>query len=322
METELPRDLRDRIRRWYAEPDDRAEKDEGLERVFDRMMVERRPSEWADRHYEEIALMLGLSNARRDPLARGTVQLRRRMLARVAAVLLPLLIVGGAGVWMMTRPAADSVAQESSVTASAATEQITLADGSRITLRQGSTVSYNPAEESCRGIFLVGEADFSVEKTEGLTPFIVRTAHLAITVLGTEFTVRAMPGDSHSHVMLYTGSVKVDAAGGSTVLRPGQALAYSHADSTVEVVNMAVDDMLGRGFMPGLFLDNVPLSEIIRAVEANYGIRFIVPQGALLSGRYTLDVEGESMESVLAVLNKLGTGYTYELRGPDVIMKK
>ncbi len=94
------------------------------------------------------------------------------------------------------------------------TEHLAMEDGSEIWLNDGSSIAYNSADWSTeRTIELTGEATFEVSKG---SPFTVNTPNGTITVLGTQFNVRAW--GSNLYVECYEGKVQVVSGDQATVL--------------------------------------------------------------------------------------------------------
>lgn len=93
-------------------------------------------------------------------------------------------------------------------------------DGSEVWLNDGSSVEYNSSDWTTeRTIALQGEALFEVSKG---SPFTVNTHNGSITVLGTQFNVRAW-GDN-LYVECYEGKVQVTSGNQTTILTANQAV--------------------------------------------------------------------------------------------------
>ena len=106
-----------------------------------------------------------------------------------------------------------------------ATSEQTLADGSRLVLHPGASVTYQRfLWGRTRHINLEGKAYFDV--TESSRPFVVETMNAEVRVLGTAFSVAALPTDTpETTVMLASGSVAFSATAhlnAAVTLRPGE----------------------------------------------------------------------------------------------------
>ncbi|QDH80973.1 DUF4974 domain-containing protein [Echinicola soli] len=82
-----------------------------------------------------------------------------------------------------------------------------LPDSSKVWLSTGSTFSYPERFDSIRNVELIGEAYFEVKRNPA-KPFVVQSAGLRTTVLGTSFNISAYPEESPS-VSVLTGKVQV-----------------------------------------------------------------------------------------------------------------
>jgi ferric-dicitrate binding protein FerR (iron transport regulator) len=97
------------------------------------------------------------------------------------------------------------------VTALLERRTVALPDGTQVSLEQGSTLDYpDRFDGKTREIYLDGEAFFEVTK-DASHPFIVRTALIKTTVLGTSFNVESYP-NREARVVVVTGKVKVEVA--------------------------------------------------------------------------------------------------------------
>ena len=71
-------------------------------------------------------------------------------------------------------------------------KQVTLPDGTTAYLNSGTLLVYpQKFTGDLRSVYLIGEANFDVKKDKQ-HPFIVKTNHLKVKVLGTKFNVHAL----------------------------------------------------------------------------------------------------------------------------------
>ncbi|UVV59339.1 FecR family protein [Bacteroides thetaiotaomicron] len=70
-----------------------------------------------------------------------------------------------------------------------------------------------------RSVYLIGEANFDVKKDKQ-HPFIVKTNHLKVKVLGTKFNVHAYAEDEKTTTTLESGSVVVQKANNEDIITP------------------------------------------------------------------------------------------------------
>lgn len=107
-------------------------------------------------------------------------------------------------------------------------ENLTLADGTQLTLNRGAQLIYpEKFAGRTREIFLSGEAYFDVAHDKK-HPFIVRAGDLKIKVLGTKFNIEAYPDSETITTTLLEGSVEVESRLSRECIRmvPSQQLSY------------------------------------------------------------------------------------------------
>ena len=103
----------------------------------------------------------------------------------------------------------------------------TLPDGSIITLNAESQIAYGSAfGKGNRNITLMGEAYFDVEKNN--VPFTIQAGEATVTVVGTEFNVRAR--NDQIEVAVNEGIVKVISEDSTITLTAGQMTSFFQGD--------------------------------------------------------------------------------------------
>lgn len=150
---------------------------------------------------------------------------------------------------------------------------VILSDGTKVTLNANSEIEYpvifNGDE---RRVKLKGEAYFEVAKASH--PFIVATEGIEIEVFGTSFNV-----DSHNCneviAVLISGCIGLRTADTEQVfLSPNQMAIVNIRDNSYSVTD-SVNVSHYTGWKSDFFnYDNVPLSLLLKDVEAWYGIEF------------------------------------------------
>ncbi|MBO9565858.1 MAG: FecR domain-containing protein [Niastella sp.] len=142
----------------------------------------------------------------------------RRHLAVAASI---LFIVACAAWWFFLR---DNVHWSRLQTAKGEQRQFTLPDNTKIWLNAATVLSYPQTfGNGPREVILEeGEAYFEVTKKGEEQPFIVRCKDQQITVLGTQFNIKAYAADATVTTTLVEGKVHVQQGQQSMVLMPGQ----------------------------------------------------------------------------------------------------
>lgn len=115
--------------------------------------------------------------------------------------------------------------------------QLTLADGTKVWLNAGSSISYPTAFTSKdRQVNITGEVYFEVAHNTA-KPFIVKSNGQTVKVLGTHFNINAYQNENTISTTLLEGSVNVSAVGYSKILKPGQQSAVNKSGITVTEVD-------------------------------------------------------------------------------------
>ena len=215
---------------------------------------------------------------------------------RVAAALVPLLL---AGVWLWGLRPAPPLRY---VTGIGEHRRIVLPDRSRVWLRPRSELTCAATFAGGRTVQLRGEAFFAVTK-DARHPFVVRTAAVAVRVLGTSFGVKAYPQLPATTVLVRTGRVEVSTPQRVLgVLRPQDKLVFSAHSQQLTLTHHEYTDALTSG---RLTFEQASLHEILLLLENYYPVRFVLPRRVptvALSG--TLD-PALAADQVTDVLNTL-----------------
>jgi transmembrane sensor len=153
---------------------------------------------------------------------------------------------------------------------------VTLADGSIVTLNT-NTIVETDLRRSTREIFLrKGEAHFQVAHDRS-RPFLVHAGDAVVRAVGTEFEVRVMT-DEHVDVVVNEGRVEVRPAAATTVraLNAGERLSTASIDYAVVPVSaqqMSSELAWREG---AIIFDGEPLSKAIAEIERYTDARIIV----------------------------------------------
>ena len=201
---------------------------------------------------------------------------------------------------------------------------LTLADGSTVTLQPGALLRY-PARfgGAQRVVQLEGEAYFDVFH-DARHPFRVLTDKLETTVLGTSFVVRAVPGQPGATVQVRTGRVRVQARPGqpapaeaAVVLRPNQQVTYQPAAPALHPVLVAQPALLAP---QPLVFEARPVTEVLRSLEAGYGVPIRYDGAALAGCTVTLRFGSETLFEKLDLLSRV-LGARYERTDEAIVFR-
>jgi len=151
--------------------------------------------------------------------------------------------------------------------------RLVLPDGSAVWLNAASTLKYPTAFTGHdRTVEIGGEAYFEIAQ-DPERPFRVKIGNKAtIEVLGTHFNINAYTDESSIRATLLAGSIKVNAAGGTAVLKPGQQAAIRE---TIQL-NNAVNTGQVIAWKDGIFnFDAMGVEEVMRQLARWYDIEVV-----------------------------------------------
>jgi ferric-dicitrate binding protein FerR (iron transport regulator) len=149
----------------------------------------------------------------------------------------------------------------------------TLSDGTIVSLNAESRLRYpvNFAGKQ-RVVEFEGEAYFEVARdTEH--PFVVRTGGMEITVLGTEFNLRAYRDEPLIATTLVEGSVQVSNGNENYRIVPGEQGLYERATRTITTREVDVT-LYTAWYRHEIKFKDMPLEDIMRNLARWYGITY------------------------------------------------
>lgn len=254
---------------------------------------------------------------------KGKTKIRRlAFLYRAAAVIaIPLLLTTG---WYLATLFSFNPANTQLCTVSAPRGQIAqcmLADGTKVWLNAGTTISYNPAlSGKNRFVNLNGEAYFEVTKNPN-RPFIVNTKKLQVKVLGTHFNVKAYPEDKTTETTLEEGSVELrlkDYPDQKPVeLKPGEHATFELNKKDLKIEK--TDTYLLTAWRDGKFIfKDATLNKIVNHLEKFYDVRIHLKNESMgqirFRGMFSYD---QNIFDALEAIEHT-TSLTYKMNGRDI----
>lgn len=181
-----------------------------------------------------------------------------------------------------------------------------LEDGSIVHLNSDSElkvpVSFGQTD---RRVYLKGEAFFDVVGDCNKRKFIVSTSQADVTVLGTQFDVRAYEEEREMLATLVKGAVQVDCENVSRQLIPGeQARVNETGEMTVERVNVYSYTAWRSGKM---VFENITLDRIMAELQRWYDFEVHYANPEVKKLRFTIDIaRRDEIEKVLVLIEKTG----------------
>lgn len=233
-----------------------------------------------------------------------------------------LLAAGAAGWWKHTEDVrlAEAAPPREYITARGQRAEVTLIDGTRVWLSTDTRLEVPQSYGAItRDVTLNGEAYFVVQH-DADRPFRVRAGGSVSEDLGTEFDVRAYPGDSEAVVIVASGRVALrpvespSVRATATELTRGQ-MGRLDRSGDVRVVD-GVDFAGALAWRQGhLAFEERPLRDVARELERWYDIDIALDDTALSSAPLTASFTNQSADEALAIVaGALGARYTRDGR--------
>lgn len=196
---------------------------------------------------------------------------------------------------------------------------VNLPDGSKLTLKSGSRVSFPTTFDGAeRSVYLSGEAFFEVVKNPD-KPFLVYANELVTKVLGTSFTVKAFEKEKEVKVVVRTGRVSVFVVKdpkkpveqiaenkAELILTPSQQVVFDRSEQRIKrtlIENpLPVTDLstLATSFQ----FEGTPVKRVFEALEKAYEVRISYDAELLAKCELTAELDGEPLFEKLDLICK------------------
>lgn len=203
------------------------------------------------------------------------------------------------------------------------THEFELPDGSRVHVNSGTLLLYpDEFKGDTRTVYLIGEADFKVKKNAD-KPFIVRSANMSVTALGTEFNVAAYPEDMEIVATLIQGKVKIDyeQSNNSYILRPGQQVVYNRRTAQSKIADADLEDVTAwqRG---QIIFRGSTMEEILLTLERRFDVTFQYNTNLFTNDQYNFSFnKNTDIGEVMEVMKEVTGKFTYKIDKNIVYMK-
>jgi len=224
-------------------------------------------------------------------------------LAACCAVILVLAVVCGMLLWRDNPQPEDTVLCADVVVRTQLGEhsQITLPDGTQVTLNAQTTVRYATAmADGKRRVQVDGEAFFDVAK-DAEHPFVVTVGDVDVTCLGTCFDVRHYADENTISVVLAEGKVRVRANEAEMTMEPDSRVVYDCTAKTLSKRSVPSADY--TCWMSGeVRYNDCTLEEIAAELSRNYHINMVITSNNLRQERFTGYLGKSSLRNVLDVI--------------------
>ena len=213
--------------------------------------------------------------------------------------------------------------------------QITLTDGSRITLMPHAKISFpEHFNTEKREVYLSGKASFQVSK-DAKRPFFVYANQLVTKVLGTTFTVTARDAATKTSVEVEEGKVSVfrendfiDAKNRKAlqskgmVLTANQKVVYERESANmIKTISDSPQVIPGKNVMSFNFV-NTPASDVLSDLENAYQVEIIFDKDILRGCPITASLTNQSLYKKLNIICEVIEARYEMLDGKIVVYSK
>lgn len=195
--------------------------------------------------------------------------------------------------------------------------RMVLSDGTKVWVNSASELSYPLAfGKSIRQVELRGEAYFEVVHEKN-RPFIVRTVHGDIKVLGTTFNLKAYSSVS-SNVTLINGSIQLTNKNKKTKqLIPGQKAEFDGSDMRISQANIEKETAWQQGYF---YFEHDQIQDIMEQLARWYAIK-VIYQGQITKKTFGGSISRNVSLAEALELIKRGAGVEFIIDHKTVTVK-
>ncbi|GAB3993604.1 FecR family protein [Spirosoma daeguense] len=291
------------VEKWLAEPGNRERYYEWLhEWELGQLQMD---ANWQQAFSKASRNVTDVVNAEERPTI-----VRQSWLGRIWLAVASILVVLAVGGWLFQ----EQLLYQTVQTGFGETRNVTLPDGSAVTLNANSSLRYARwfgrywmgKEQPTRTVELTGEADFSVRHLPDQQRFVVLTPKgLNVTVLGTQFTVFSR--ERNTRVVLRSGRVQltIPKAKQPFLMNPGD-LATLDRKGKLAMVRTAHPEAMASWKHQRFTFEQTSLREIADMLHENYGLMVSIKHDQLadrtISGSFPAHDANEVLQLVAQLL--------------------
>ena len=201
-------------------------------------------------------------------------------------------------------------------------QEVTLPDGTKVTLNANSRLFYPTAFNADERIIkLHGEAFFDVTKNPD-KPFVILSTKTRTEVLGTSFNLRTFPGKKKHELVVHTGKVSFLGFGADEViLEPGEKGTFyitGDVEKDFEMIKSKAPSTNDVSWITGkLEFNGTPLRQLFSDLEKHYNVQFKTDSSVPSSADFTGDYNNATLEQVTQDI-ATATGLNIRIEGDKV----
>lgn len=166
-----------------------------------------------------------------------------------------------------------SESQQLEIVTALETEEILLADQTKVWLKKGSSLKFPDSfDGNQRNVELEGEAYFEVAPNKE-KPFIISTIRSKVEVLGTAFNLRDIAEEEFSEVAVFEGLVKFSPTSGKgeILTSKDETAIINHSSKKITKVSSPNSNALAWKKQKLVFV-NTPLSDVFKDLERYFDV--------------------------------------------------
>ncbi len=277
---------------WWATDEGRTHLEEMIDRDAE-SISEEKVNEWTDNIPDDKIRARFYDWLERKPQHRTRWYL-------VAAAIIPIIILTGVSLFFANKSGFFTPTEYVDVVVKNGQKlQVALADGTIVNLNSGSRLHY-PKRFALfhRDVKLDGEGYFNVAKDK-LSPFYIDLDGVKIKVTGTKFNVEAYQSEDVVSVMLDEGFVSIQTKAKDYPMIHGQYAIYDRKTGDCSIGKPKDNYNPSSWQSNTLYFHLTKLADILKEVERQRNIHFIVPDTSIMKFKFTFHSKNESVEQIL-----------------------
>ncbi|MDR2009568.1 MAG: FecR domain-containing protein [Bacteroidales bacterium] len=197
---------------------------------------------------------------------------------------------------------------------------ITLADGSVITLNQNTKIEYDRNFQDGRMVKLDGEACFEVNHVSSDNKFIVMAGNLQVSVIGTKFIVNNYDTNESINITVTEGIVRVGYYDSTDEfeVKAGEKLIYNNITGETSVTNYELNNDT-FWLTKTIVFDNSNIDEVISTLSSVYGVDIRQNISNTEDLIINTSFENRDLDEILKILS-LTLDISFEKKGNTIIL--
>ncbi|MBC9934850.1 FecR family protein [Chitinophaga qingshengii] len=224
-------------------------------------------------------------------------------LQRIAAAVIFLTVMAGAGIW------ASRIWQKKSAlewvvvtTPKGKVQKLVLPDHSEVWLNANSVLRYAKNFRQNRRVTLQGEALFTVTH-DAAVPFTVTANDIVTQDLGTTFNINGYSSTGKTNITVVSGSVGVSSGNSQMqVLKPQQAIIYDHQQRTLTRLDSVKTSGLTDWVNGKWVYENMQVQDLVALLQHQYDVTIHTGQLNAAALRAGINVNFSKEQSALEII--------------------